>query len=577
MPLKSIIDIDVQDAAFQRFQALFEKYQTQLAKTPQAWAAVGKEGKKVQSSFEAAAAALLSQAEHSKRLADAQAATAKSSRTLEHSWSSVAASTKSVASNIASATRDLIKWTGITGAFTGLLGLGGMWGLTRMAESVSMGRRSSMGRGLTYGEQQAFGINFGRIVDPGSFLGGISEARANPAMARALWGLGVNPYQGDTADIAVRALRSARGLAQQTPDSQLGLIAQSRGLGEIGIGTEEMRRLKAMSDKEFGQLQAGYSRDRLGLGLNGQTQKAWQDFTAQMQRSAQQIMNTFMKGLVPLAPQLVKLSSAFSDTVQSLLGSQGFEQLVKETAKGLKDFAAFVGTPEFKQDVQSFAAGVEEISKKIAAGLKWLGVINDPNASKSPTEKNLFSLPGGGVGILHDNRPLWDRLFHPLTRKDLNGLAHKSAFETIERKNGLPRGLLDAVYGAESGFGRNLVSPAGALGPFQLMPATAAQYGVANPFDLGQSANGAGRMFRDLLREFGGDIAKAAAAYNWGDGNVRRDIARYGADWQSHLPRETQRYVQNITGQVIGKGGVMIRIENNTGGNAVVVASQLAI
>jgi len=156
-------------------------------------------------------------------------------------------------------------------------------------------------------------------------------------------------------------------------------------------------------------------------------------------------------------------------------------------------------------------------------------------------------------------------------------------FSAIETTYHLPPGLLNAVYGAESSYGRDVsTSSAGAQGPFQFLPGTARQYGVQNPMDLGQASQGAARYFRKLLDEFGGDVAKAAAGYNWGENNVERDLAQHGAAWRNFLPRETQRYVDRVTreqGQyqsTFKDRSVQVTVSNQTGGNAVVTASQLA-
>lgn len=116
-------------------------------------------------------------------------------------------------------------------------------------------------------------------------------------------------------------------------------------------------------------------------------------------------------------------------------------------------------------------------------------------------------------------------------------------FSKLEQKHGLPSGLLDAVWATESGRGKNMLSPAGARGHFQFMPATAQQYGLTNPDDLNQSAEAAARMYGDLFRKYGGDMPKALAAYNWGQGNLDRQ----GLE---KAPAETRNYINKITSKV---------------------------
>jgi len=119
----------------------------------------------------------------------------------------------------------------------------------------------------------------------------------------------------------------------------------------------------------------------------------------------------------------------------------------------------------------------------------------------------------------------------------------------IERKYGLPQGLLDRIWYAESGRGKSMKSPAGAEGHFQFMPATAKQYGLKNPYDFDESADAAGRMFRDLIKQNGGDVSKAIAAYNWGQGNLMRKGV-------GSAPKETRDYHQRVLGYALPGAGM---------------------
>lgn len=99
----------------------------------------------------------------------------------------------------------------------------------------------------------------------------------------------------------------------------------------------------------------------------------------------------------------------------------------------------------------------------------------------------------------------------------------------------------------ESGFNPNAVSPAGAVGIAQFMPATAAGMGV-NPYDPEQALKGAARLMANLASQFGGDYAKALAAYNAGPGMVQSAVAQGGGNWLAYTPFETQNYVHVIWG-----------------------------
>ncbi len=102
----------------------------------------------------------------------------------------------------------------------------------------------------------------------------------------------------------------------------------------------------------------------------------------------------------------------------------------------------------------------------------------------------------------------------------------------------------------ESGFNPNARSPAGAEGVAQFMPATARSLGI-NPWNPIQALNAAAQYMANSLRQYGGDIAKALAAYNAGGGAVNYAITRGGKNWRNFLPAETQNYLRIILG---GKG-----------------------
>jgi soluble lytic murein transglycosylase-like protein len=121
------------------------------------------------------------------------------------------------------------------------------------------------------------------------------------------------------------------------------------------------------------------------------------------------------------------------------------------------------------------------------------------------------------------------------------GAEFDEAIEEHASAQGVSPELVRAVIQVESGFNSKAVSPKGAMGLMQLMPATARELGVINPFHPGENIRGGVAYLRQLLDRYDSNVELALAAYNAGPGSV----ARYNA-----VPpyRETQAYVKKVTG-----------------------------
>lgn len=155
----------------------------------------------------------------------------------------------------------------------------------------------------------------------------------------------------------------------------------------------------------------------------------------------------------------------------------------------------------------------------------------------------LYLRSGGEIacdtGLIERIEP--DAVVYPDTPRATAGLPattpYRELIETIARHEGVAAELVDAVIAVESAYQPTARSSKGALGLMQLMPATAAQYAVDDPFDPAANIRGGVRHLRRLLERF--DLAVALAAYNAGEGAVERHggIPPY---------RETQSYVDRI-------------------------------
>jgi hypothetical protein len=114
----------------------------------------------------------------------------------------------------------------------------------------------------------------------------------------------------------------------------------------------------------------------------------------------------------------------------------------------------------------------------------------------------------------------------------------------VELSNGIPSGGLVALIQQESAWNPQAVSQAGAIGLAQFMPPTAAEWEV-DPWDPIDSISGAGRYLA-WLRSRTPSWTAALASYNYGIGNVSRNIAANDGLNVSKLPKETRNYVKKL-------------------------------
>ena len=159
-----------------------------------------------------------------------------------------------------------------------------------------------------------------------------------------------------------------------------------------------------------------------------------------------------------------------------------------------------------------------------SGSVNFTNVRNSPNctAYKVKKKRNQWTKRRSSIGTGKTDRSQYD---HEIRR--------------IARRYRIDPPLIKAIIHVESDFNHRAVSSQGAQGLMQLMPGTARELRVSNPFNAKENIDGGTRYFRKMLDSFGGNIILSLAAYNAGPGRV----ARTGGVPQI---KETRRYVNKV-------------------------------
>ena len=162
---------------------------------------------------------------------------------------------------------------------------------------------------------------------------------------------------------------------------------------------------------------------------------------------------------------------------------------------------------------------------------------------RASIQKQLSAAPSNGFFVLPPPARMGATVFaaaplnadcDPLPAAEIDRLVAGAA-----TRASLDENVLRGVMSQESGFRPCAVSPKGAMGLMQLMPATARQFDVKDPFDPGQNVDAGARFLKELLGRYSGDLTLALGAYNAGPAKV---------DAAGGVPpiSETQEYIKKI-------------------------------
>ncbi|HHA1285815.1 TPA: hypothetical protein ACOEFM_002530 [Enterobacter roggenkampii] len=410
MVAKSIVDIDVNDDKFVAFMEKFKEYQAALEELPEAWrglahgatdatketAKAKTEGDLLAKAFSEGASAILSINSGLERLTDSldranksQEDFNKKTRSSKGFLSDATKDAKSLAGHIRDATTSLLSWGGIVGLFTGVLGVGGLFGLNRLAATTGSQRFTSLGIGTSIGALDSTAINYQKALgNPTGTLGAIRDSQMDLSKRWQFQALGINNPDQDPAKLLPQLIRNARDIFVKNGSTLQG--ANAYGLTNF-FSLDDLNRFKNMSDEEIDAMERRAQKDAKLLQITDQQARQWQDFNVQLDYSGQSIRNTFVRGLGPLTPQLSKLSDALAGAIDTVLQSPELGKWIDGLAGGIERFGNYLASPEFTKDVDSFMAGIEKLGTLIGKVYDWVVGKTDISVSDVTSGSSILS------------------------------------------------------------------------------------------------------------------------------------------------------------------------------------------
>ncbi|EIF8632810.1 hypothetical protein LEV83_000780 [Salmonella enterica] len=410
MAAKSIVEIDVQDEKFQSFLEKFNEYQKALSELPEQWRGAvhglgeaAKETERVRDgtegitkAFADGVAALASVNDGLDRLngnlekaTKTQTEFNRKSGGARNFLNKASKDAKSLAGHIKDATTSLLSWGTVLGLFSGLAGAGGLWGLNHLAGNASAQRFTAMGLGTTAGGLNSTAVDFQKALgNPVGTLGAIRDAQLDLSKRWQFRAMGVDNPDRDPAELLPEMIKAARDIFVRNGSTQQG--AEAYGLTNY-FTLDDLNRFKKMSDEEIDAMAKQAQQDTRRLQLTDQQLRQWQDFNIQLDRSKVSIGNTFIRGLAPLAPELGKLSDAFSGAIETVLKSPELGKWIDGLSDGIRRFGNYLASTEFQKDVEAFISGVERLGRVIGKVIDWISGKSDITADDIKSRSSILS------------------------------------------------------------------------------------------------------------------------------------------------------------------------------------------
>jgi len=558
MATKSIIEIDLLDEKFQAFNEQMLKLQSILEAMPGQWKNIAKEIKEAEKAE--AKAASQEDKDHkakSKRQKDfnkeAEKAASKEDKNNKAESKrgkdfnkvlgdrhvglvNVAKITTRIAKDMADTAVSAAKWLTFGAIASG-------FGLGALAAAVSSDRRAAQGLGITTGQYRSAKIYGERYFDVDSLLGNLadiqSDIRKQPILAR----IGVKESKGkNAAELLPEVATQLRGIYQKYHGQQA--IIEATGATQLAQ-FEVIRRLGNLTEEEFKLFIRNLHSGNDAFKTPDELDRAWQTFKQNLEVAGKSIELTLITGLNDLTGPLGDLAKAIGVAIGAFLKNPHIKEWLTSFGEGIKSFAVYLSGDDFKKTLDDFLNAVADVAEAVGDAAKWIaGITGYKTTRQKKAEENFNNF----AQALENPGPRYD------SGKVVKEPELEAYFKRMEIANKLPEGILSQLYTVESDRGKHLLSPAGAEGPFGLMPETSKALRVTNPYNIKSATEGAVKLLIENLTRFNGDVEKALAAWNWNPHDLDLFLSG-GSNWTdktgrvhdvSKIPDETVNFLKKM-------------------------------
>jgi 3-methyladenine DNA glycosylase Tag len=425
----------------------------------------------------------------------------------------VAFQTGVIAKNLASSAISIAKWVAL-GAIGSGFGLGGI------AASANDYRRKAQGLGISTGDLRGANVTLSRYINPESTLGNIADIKSDLARQQILGRLGGGANQSP-AEMLPNLLRNA--VSQFKQGGQTQQYAEAMGLTQV-FTLEELRRLASLSEKELSDTITDYERIRNRLKVTDADSKAVQDFYVNLKLAGQEIETTLIKAIAPLSGQFSEISKVIT------------EQLTQS----ITEFANYLSSPEGKQALTDFFEGIKIVADFIFTSF---GKVSDVKRGLTIAGNNIFR---GGNDTKSAMQYFIDQ-----------GLSKNQA-----------TGLVANLY-AESGLNPNITGDNGkAYGIAQWHPDRQAEFAKVFGHDIRKST------MQEQLDFITYELThkESAALTQLQKSSTVGEAVKAGLSYERPDP---SKYDANFSKRMEIASKIEVKVNNNTGGNAVATANAL--